>query len=127
LAQRAFGQARTFLTQRLTIKPNDARTLAVLAQADAGLGEKEKAIAEGRRAVEWMPVSRDAYDGALVLQGLAQVYTWTSQPDQALVILRELMKQPGYLTYGYLRVDPAWDPLRGDPRFEQFVQSLAPK
>jgi hypothetical protein len=74
-----------------------------------------------------MPVSRDAYDGALVLQGLAQVYTWTSQPDQALVILRELMKQPGYLTYGYLRVDPAWDPLRGDPRFEQFVQSLAPK
>ena len=36
------------------------------------------------------------------------------------------MQMPGYLTYGYLRVDPAWNPLRGDPRFEQFVASLAP-
>jgi hypothetical protein len=74
-----------------------------------------------------MPFKRDAYDSVLVKQGLAQVYTWTSESEQALKILQELMKQPGYLSYGYLRVDPAWEPLRSDPRFNQFVASLKPK
>jgi TolB-like protein/Flp pilus assembly protein TadD len=126
-ARAAFAVARKILEQRLTIKPSDARTIAVLAQIDAGLGQKEQAIAEGRRAVELMPLSRDAYDGMLVLQGLAQVYTWTGETEKALELLRQLMNMPGYVTYGYLRVDPAWNPLRGDPRFEQFVASLAPK
>ena len=76
-ARAAFAATRRILEQRLTIKPDDARTIAVLAQVDAGLGRKEEAIAEGRRAVELMPLSRDAYDGMFVLQGLAQVYTWT--------------------------------------------------
>jgi hypothetical protein len=74
-----------------------------------------------------MPISHDAYDGALVLQGLAQVYAWTGEKEQALEILRQLLRMPGYLSYGYLRVDPKWDALRGDPRFEEFVASLAPK
>ncbi|MGH7939219.1 MAG: tetratricopeptide repeat protein, partial [Bryobacteraceae bacterium] len=69
-ARAAFAATRTILEQRLTIKPNDARTIAVLAQVDAGLGRKEEAIGEGRRAVELMPLSRDAYDGMLVLHGL---------------------------------------------------------
>jgi serine/threonine-protein kinase len=126
-AHERFAVARQVLEQRLTIKPNDARTLAVLAQVDAGLGEKERAVTEGRQAVDLMPFSRDAYDNPLVRQGLAQVYTWTGEAQQALTVLEELMKQPGYLTYGYLRVDPAWDPLRGDARFNQFVESLKPK
>jgi hypothetical protein len=74
-----------------------------------------------------MPVSRDAYDGMLVLQSLAQVYTWTGEPDQALDLLRQLLRMPGYITYGYLRVDPSWDPLRSDPRFNKFLESLRPK
>ena len=125
-AQAALAATRAILEQRLTIKPNDARTIAVLAQVDAGLGRKEQALAEGRRAVELMPLSRDAYDGMLVLQGLAQVYTWTGETDQALELLRRLMKMPGYLTYGFLKVDPSWDPLRSDPRFNEFVASFAP-
>jgi hypothetical protein len=63
----------------------------------------------------------------LVLQGLAQVYTWTGETAQALELVRQLVKMPGYLTYGYLKVDPSWEPLRRDPRFEQLVASLAPQ
>jgi TolB-like protein/Tfp pilus assembly protein PilF len=126
-ARAAFAAARKILEQRLTIKPEDARTIAVLAQVDAGLRQKDQAITEGRRAVGLMPLTRDAYDGVLVLQGLAQVYTWTGETKEALEIVRQLMKMPGYLTYGYLKVDPSWDPLHGDPRFQQFVASLAPQ
>ena len=125
-ARAAFAAARKILEQRLIIKPDDPRTIAVLAQVDAGLGQKEAAIAEGQRAVKLMPLSRDAYDGMLVLQGLAQVYTWTGEREKALELVRQLMSIPGYLTYGYLKVDPGWDPLRSDPRFKQFVASLAP-
>ncbi|MEO7723980.1 MAG: hypothetical protein ABIU29_04720, partial [Chthoniobacterales bacterium] len=122
----AFAVARKILEQRPANKPDDARTLAVFAQVDAGLGQKETAIAEGRRAVELMPPSRDAYDGMLVLHGLAQVYIWTGEKEKALELVEQLMKMPGYLTYGYLKVDPSWDPLRGDPRFEELLASLAP-
>jgi len=125
-ARAGFAAARKILEQRLIIKPDDPRTIAVLAQVDAGLGQKEAAIAEGQRAVKLMPLSRDAYDGMLVLQGLAQVYTWTGETEKALELVRQLMSIPGYLTYGYLKVDPGWDPLRSDPRFKQFVASLAP-
>jgi len=109
---------------RLTKKPNDPRTLAVLAVIDAGLGRKDLAIEEARHAVTLMPISRDAYDGVLVLQGLARVYAWTGETDQALAVLEELTKLPGYLSYGYLLVDPAWDPLRSDHRFAELAASL---
>jgi tetratricopeptide (TPR) repeat protein len=123
----SFAAARAIFEQRLTTKPNDPRTLAVLAQTEAGLGETEKAIVDGRKALQLMSAVRDAYDLALVKQGLAQVYTWSGQVDGALPLLEELMKAPGYLTYGYLRVDPSWDPLRGNPKFEQFLATLAQK
>jgi TolB-like protein/Tfp pilus assembly protein PilF len=77
-AAEAFSTARAILEQRLAIKPEDARTIAVLAQVDAGLGHKELAIQEAQHAVDLMPLSKDIYDGALVLEGLAQVYTWTN-------------------------------------------------
>ena len=125
-ALNAFAAARKIFEARLTTKPEDPRTLAVLAQVDAGLGARELAIKEAQHAVDLMPVSRDVYDGALVLQGQAQVYVWTGEKDKALALLRILLGMPGYLTYGYLHVDPSWAPLRGDPRFEQFVASLAP-
>jgi tetratricopeptide (TPR) repeat protein len=123
----AFVRTREILATRLAGKPEDARTLAVLAQVDAGLGQKEDALREARHAVELMPLSRDAYDAPLVKQGLAQVYTWTGETDAAVDVLQELILVPGYLTYGYLRVDPAWQPLRGHPRFDALVASLAPR
>jgi hypothetical protein len=99
----------------------------VLAQIDAGLGRKEQAISEGRRAVDLMPISKDAYDGPLVLQGLAQIYVWTGEKERAIEVLEKLVHFPGYVAYGYLLRDPIWDPLHGDPRFEKILASLAPK
>jgi TolB-like protein/Tfp pilus assembly protein PilF len=126
-ATAAFSTARTILEQRLAVKPEHARTLAVLAQVDAGLGRKELAIQEAQHAVDLMPLSKDVYDGALVLEGLAQVYTWTNEPDRAIELLQKLVAMPGYTNYARLKLHPMWNPLRGDPRFEKIVNSLAPK
>jgi TolB-like protein/Tfp pilus assembly protein PilF len=125
-ATAAFSAARAILEQRLAVKPEDARTLAVLAQVDAGLGHKELAIQEAKHAVDLMPVSKDVYDGALVLEGLAQVYTWSNEPDRAIELLQNLVTKPGYTNYARLKLYPMWNSLRGDPRFEKIVNSLAP-
>jgi TolB-like protein/Tfp pilus assembly protein PilF len=123
----AFSAARAILEERLDMKPEHARTLAVLAQVDAGLGRKELAIQEAQHAVDLMPVSKDIYDGVLVLEGLAQVYTWTNESDRAIELLQKLVTMPGYTNYARLKLHPMWNPLRGDPRFEKIVNSLAPK
>ena len=126
-ATAAFSAARTILEQKLAVKPEHARTVAVLAQVDAGLGRKELAIQEAQHAVDLMPVSKDIYDGALVLEGLAQVYTWTNEADRAIEVLEKLVTMPGYTNYARLKLHPMWNPLRGDPRFQKIVNSLAPK
>jgi TolB-like protein/Tfp pilus assembly protein PilF len=123
----AFSTTRRILEQRLRVKPEDGRTIAVLAQVDAGLGRKALAIQEAKHAVDLMPVSKDIYDGALVLEGLAQVYTWTNERDRAIKLLQKLVTMPGYTNYARLKLHPMWSPLRGDPRFQKIVASLAPK
>lgn len=122
----AFRKARAIFEARLKVKPEDARTIAVLAQTDAGLGDKALALREAQHAVDLMPISRDAYDGPLVLQALAEVYAWTGESKRAIDLIEQLLKMPGYLCYGYLLHDPRWAPLRGNPRFDQLVHSLAP-
>jgi len=123
----AFTAVRAILESRLKNKPNDPRTLAVLAQVDANLGNKALALKEAQQAVDLMPVLKDAYDGPLVLQGLAQVYTWTGDHDRALDQLQTLLGMPGYISYGYLKTDPAWQPLRAHPRFQQLLASMISK
>ena len=123
----AFTEARAVLESRLKSKPNDPRTLAVLAQIDANLGQKELALEEARKAVTLMPVSKDAYDGPLVLQGLAQVYTWTGDHDRAFDELQTLLGMPGYISYGYLKTDPAWEPLRGQARYSVMLEAMSLK
>jgi TolB-like protein/Tfp pilus assembly protein PilF len=123
----AFRRARAILAQRLVVKPEHARTIAVLAQVDAGLGQKELALQEAQHAIDLMPISKDIYDGGLVLEGLAQVYTWSDEPDQAIELLQKLVSMPSYINYARLKFHPLWKPLRGNPRFEQIVASLGPK
>jgi tetratricopeptide (TPR) repeat protein len=126
-ATAAFRECREILAQRLVVKPEHARTIAVLAQVDANLGQKDLAVSEAQHAIDLMPVSTDIYDGALVLEGLAQVYTWTGERDRAIELVQKLLTMPGYTNYGRLKLHPLWAPLRGDPRFEKIVSSLAPK
>jgi TolB-like protein/phage shock protein PspC (stress-responsive transcriptional regulator) len=126
-ATAAFRECREILAQRLIVKPEHARTIAVLAQVDAGLGQKDLAIREAQHAIDLMPVSKDIYDGALVLEGLAQVYTWNGDPDRAIELVQKLLTMPGYTNYGRLKLHPLWSPLRGDARFEKIVNALAPK
>ena len=126
-ATAALRECREILAQRLIVKPEHARTIAVLAQVDAGLGEKDLAIREAQHAIDLMPISKDIYDGALVLEGLAQVYTWTGDRDRAIELVQKLVTMPSYINYARLKLHPLWSPLRGDPRFEKIVASLAPK
>ncbi|MGI8819913.1 MAG: FlgO family outer membrane protein [Chthoniobacterales bacterium] len=120
-AMAAFSSARSILEQRLVVKPEHARTLAVLAQVDARVGRKEVAIEEAKHAVELMPITKDFYDGALVLEGLAQVYTWSDESDRAIEVLEQLVAMPGYTNYGRLKLHPMWDPLRSDARFARIL------
>jgi hypothetical protein len=92
----------------------------------AGLGLNDLAHNEISMAVERVPISRDAYNGPLVLQSLAQVAVWTGDNSGAIETLKTLLSNPGYLSYGILLLDPAWAPLRNNPQFQALVQSQEP-
>jgi TolB-like protein/class 3 adenylate cyclase/Tfp pilus assembly protein PilF len=126
-AYAAFTNMRAEAAKMVAEQPNYPEALCVLGLADAALGHKDEAIREGRRAVELMPVSKDAIRGPLLIKYLAVIYAWTSEKDLALEQLSVAARIPGHLRYGYLRLHPYWDSLRGDPRFEKIVASLAPK
>ena len=126
-AHAAFTSARTEAAKLVADQPDYPEGLCVLGMADAALGHKEDAIREGRRAVELLPVTKDSIMGAMLLKNLALIYAWTGEKDPAFEQLSIAAKIPGFLSYGELRLHPYWDPLRGDPRFEKIVASLAPK
>jgi TolB-like protein/Flp pilus assembly protein TadD len=127
-ARAAFNSARKELEQTVRNQPDYAAALCALGVLDAALGNKQHAIREGLRAVELTPVSKSAIEGAMLIQYLAVIYGWTGDKDHAIERLAEATKLPGgSLSYGDLRLNPLWDPLRGDPRFEAIVSSLASK
>jgi TolB-like protein/Tfp pilus assembly protein PilF len=126
-AHAAFMDAHAETEKIVRAQPKNVKPLSVLALIDAQLGEKEKAIREGRTACDMLPVSKDALDGVGLIINLASVYALTGEKDLALEQLEIVTKLPGGPTYGQLRLDPEWDSLRGDPRFEKIVASLAPK
>ena len=126
-ASAAFSNTRAEGSKLVAEQPDYAEALCVLGMADAALGHRDDAIREGRRAVELMPVSKDAVRGPLLVQYLAVIYAWTGNKDLALEQLDIAARLPSHLSYGHLRLHPYWDPLRGDPRFEKIVASLAPQ
>ena len=125
-AKKAFASARTAAAKNVSDQPDYAAAWAILGTIDAGLGRKDEAIAEGKRACELLPLSKDAWDGAGLVSSLALIYSWVGEKDLALDQLEIAAKAPNGITYGELKLDPTWDALRGDPRFEKLVASLAP-
>ncbi|MGE5209160.1 MAG: protein kinase domain-containing protein [Alphaproteobacteria bacterium] len=124
----AFSSARNELSQTVQNQPDYAAALCALGVIDAVLGNKEDAIREGERAVELIPVSKNAIEGATLVRYLAVIYAWTGEKDRAIQRLAETTYLPGsHISYGYLRLHPLWRPLQGDPRFETIVASLAHK
>ena len=94
---------------------------------DAALGRKQEALGECGRAVELLPVQKDAFNGPLMIQWYAISAAWVGEKDLACEQLAIATGLPGYVSYGELKLQPWWDPLRGDPCFEKIVASLAPK
>jgi TolB-like protein/Flp pilus assembly protein TadD len=125
-ALEAFTSARGLEEKTLREQPDYAPAWSRLGLIDAGLGRKEEAIREGRRACELLPVNRDSIDAPSYITNLAMIYAWTGEKDSALEQLAASAKIPSGVTYGELKLYPQWDSLRGNARFEKIVASLAP-
>jgi TolB-like protein/Flp pilus assembly protein TadD len=124
-AERAFAIAQGMVETDMAQWLDDAKATALLGTLHALRGNKDAAIRAGRRAVELLPVSKDAYDGPLIATKLAVIYAHVGEADRAYEMLGDLMKLPNGPTPGTLRVEPEWDPLRGDPRFEKLANAGA--
>ena len=120
-------RARVFVEQQLRENPNDAGHHAQLGTIFAALGRKEDAILEGKRATELLPESKDAFDGPGMTIQLAQIYAWTGEFDQALQLIEHSLTTSAGITAALLKLDPVWDPLRKDPRFQALIDKYSAK
>jgi len=129
-ARTAFEAARAHQEKIVQAQPDYGPALCVLGLIDAALGRKDLALDEGRRAIALTPVQKDVNNGSRVLQYFAITAAWAGEKEFALQQLEAGLRAPNasqMLSYGALKLLPFWDPLRDDPRFEQIVESLAPK
>ena len=124
-AQAAFEHARTSAEKLVRDAPGDSTRHGQLGAILAGMGLKEDAIKEGKKAVELLPESQDAFDGPQATAALAEIYVWVGENDEALRLLDHLLRVPAGLTVPLLKLDPVWDPLRKDPRFQALIDKYA--
>lgn len=121
-AETYYDSARVILEARVAARPEVSRFHAQLGLAYAGLGRGDEAVREGREAVKLLPVSRDPYAGAALVDNLAHIYVLVGDHDGALDEIRALMAAEAPVSIAWLRVDPTWDPLREDPRFQAILE-----
>ncbi len=126
-AQAVLEHARLVSEKLIREAPEDSARHAQHGLILAALGQKQEAIAEGKRAVELFPESQDALDGPQATANLAQIYAWTGEFDEAFRLLDHLFAVPSNLTVPMFKLDPAWDPLRQDPRFQALIDKYSPK
>ncbi len=126
-ARTALEHARVVSEELLSAAPEDPARHGQHGVILAALGQKQEAIAEGKRAVELLPESEDAFDGPQMAAPLAQIYAWTGEFDEAFRLLDHLLVVPNGLTVPMLKLDPTWDALRKDPRFQALIDKYSPK
>jgi TolB-like protein/Flp pilus assembly protein TadD len=126
-AQPALERARLISENLLREAPDDPARHAQHGLILAALGRNQEAIAEGKRAVELLPESQDAFDGPQSTNALAQIYARVGQHDEAFRLLDHLLQIPNGITIPLLKLDPVWDPLRKDPRFQALIDKYAAK
>ena len=124
-AQAAFEDARTSAEKLVRDAPGDSTRHGQLGTILAGMGLKEDAIKEGKKAVELLPEFQDAFDGPQATAALAEIYAWVGENDEALRLLDHLLRVPAGLTVPLLNLDPVWDPLRKDPQFQALIDKYA--
>ena len=126
-AHQALTTARELAAANVAAHPDDVIAHVLLGLADAGLGQKEEALREGRRAVEMRPANYDAMDAPGVLSALALISAWAGEPEAAMDGLTALKTMPGGPDYGQLRYDPMWNALRGRQDFQAMLGQLDPR
>jgi serine/threonine-protein kinase len=122
LARKKYEAARVLTENKIQADPEDARYYSALGIALAGLGRKQDAIREGLKAVEIMPISKEAYKGTYRLEDLARIYAMVGEEDRALDMLERLMSIPMDLGAAALKLDPSWKSLRNHPRFQELIR-----
>jgi serine/threonine-protein kinase len=123
----AFAAARGQQEKTVQAQPDHAPAVCMLGLLNAALGLKEQALQEGQRAVKLLPLQKDAFGGMEMVKYLGVTAGWAGDKDLAFQQLVIATTHPSVLSYGQLKLLPLWDALRGDPRFEKVVSSLAPK
>ena len=126
-ARAAFLKAKDLLEAQLKESPDSPDMCILLAKVLACLAEKDAASAEARRATELLPESKDAFGGPEITAGVAEVYATLGDNDRAIEILDRLLSRPSAVTVQGLKVNPIWDPLRSDPRFQTLLQKYGGK
>ncbi len=121
LAQQAYEEAGRILVRKIQETPKDSRLHSSLGLALAGLGRMDEAVREGERGVELLPPEKEAYRGTYRVEDLARIYMMAGRQDDAIRQLDILLSRPSQVSVTLLRLDPWWDPLRKNPRFEALL------
>jgi TolB-like protein/class 3 adenylate cyclase/Tfp pilus assembly protein PilF len=117
----AFLKAKTAIEEQLKQSPDVEKLHLQLAKVLAFLGERDAALAEAQRATELLPESKDAFGGPEIMEGVAEVHAVLGNNDRAIGILEGLLSRPSGITAQMLKINPIWDPLRSDPRFQALI------
>ena len=125
-ARAAFVRAKDIFEEQLKQQPDDPDLHVRVAKLLAWLGEKDAAIAEAQRATDLRPETKDAFEGPVTTEDVAQVYAILGENARAIELLGGLLNRPSTVTVQLLRVNPIWDPLRADPAFQKLCEEKQP-